>query len=174
MAGHREGSMYKELKRVIPTAAAFGGAILGLLSVAADLSGAIGSGTGILMAVTIIYSCTSSFVAFYFPFRSLMNVLLFTRLGDWSTRIWWSWNGGIRRPMWKKTESQVDGGIGGQGEIFCQAPLTASWFFILHFRGGLTKMTTWGSGREHFIISTISLALCQLFSKQNHNLMSVS
>ena len=60
MSGHREGSMYKELKRVIPTAAAFGGAILGLLSVAADLSGAIGSGTGILMAVTIIYSCKSS------------------------------------------------------------------------------------------------------------------
>lgn len=57
MAGHREGSMYKELKRVIPTAAAFGGAILGLLSVSADLMGAIGSGTGILMAVTIIYSC---------------------------------------------------------------------------------------------------------------------
>jgi len=56
MAGHREGSMYKELKRVIPTAAAFGGAILGLLSVAADLVGAIGSGTGILMAVTTIYS----------------------------------------------------------------------------------------------------------------------
>jgi hypothetical protein len=60
MAGHREGSMYKELKRVIPTAAAFGGAILGLLSVAADLSGAIGSGTGILMAVTIIYGCEYS------------------------------------------------------------------------------------------------------------------
>ncbi|KAG8904846.1 translocon subunit, partial [Tulasnella sp. 408] len=56
MAGHREGSMYKELKRVIPTAAAFGGAILGLLSVVADLMGALGSGTGILMAVTIIYS----------------------------------------------------------------------------------------------------------------------
>ncbi|KAF8477837.1 SecY protein [Russula ochroleuca] len=56
MAGHREGSMYKELKRVIPTAAALGGAVLGLLSVAADLMGAIGSGTGILMAVTIIYS----------------------------------------------------------------------------------------------------------------------
>lgn len=57
MAGHRENSMYKELKRIIPTAAAFGGAILGLLSVAADLMGALGSGTGILMAVTIIYSC---------------------------------------------------------------------------------------------------------------------
>lgn len=60
MAGHREGSMYKELKRVVPTAAALGGAILGLLSVAADLMGAIGSGTGILMAVTIIYSCMYS------------------------------------------------------------------------------------------------------------------
>ena len=57
MPGHREGSLYKELKRVIPTAAAFGGAVLGLLSVAADLMGALGSGTGILMAVTIIYSC---------------------------------------------------------------------------------------------------------------------
>lgn len=55
MAGHREGSMYKELKRVIPTAAAFGGAVIGLLSVAADLMGVIGSGTGILLAVTIIY-----------------------------------------------------------------------------------------------------------------------
>jgi len=57
MAGHREGSMYKELKRVIPTAAMLGGAILGALSVIADLIGALGSGTGILMAVTTIYSC---------------------------------------------------------------------------------------------------------------------
>ncbi|KAK0555932.1 translocon subunit [Tilletia horrida] len=56
MAGHREQSMYKELKRVIPTAAAFGGATIGALSVFADLLGALGSGTGILLAVTIIYS----------------------------------------------------------------------------------------------------------------------
>ena len=56
MAGHREGGMYRELKRVIPTAAAFGGAMIGALSVIADLSGAIGSGTGILLAVTIIYA----------------------------------------------------------------------------------------------------------------------
>jgi protein transport protein SEC61 subunit alpha len=55
MAGHREESMYKELKRVIPTAAAFGGACIGALSVASDLLGALGSGTGILLAVTIIY-----------------------------------------------------------------------------------------------------------------------
>lgn len=52
MAGHREQSMYKELKRVIPTAAAFGGAVIGALSVASDLIGALGSGTGILLAVT--------------------------------------------------------------------------------------------------------------------------
>ncbi len=52
MAGHREQSMYKELKRVIPTAAAFGGACIGALSVASDLLGALGSGTGILLAVT--------------------------------------------------------------------------------------------------------------------------
>ncbi|EON62667.1 protein transporter SEC61 subunit alpha [Coniosporium apollinis CBS 100218] len=55
MAGHREESMYRELKRVIPTAAAFGGACIGALSVVSDLLGALGSGTGILLAVTIIY-----------------------------------------------------------------------------------------------------------------------
>jgi protein transport protein SEC61 subunit alpha len=52
MAGHRDESMYRELKRVIPTAAAFGGACIGALSIASDLVGALGSGTGILMAVT--------------------------------------------------------------------------------------------------------------------------
>jgi len=85
MAGHREGSMYKELKRVIPTAAAFGGAILGLLSVVADLMGAIGSGTGILMAVTIIYSCKQ---LTFFSFVRLLKDLY--RLGDWYEREWWS------------------------------------------------------------------------------------
>jgi len=72
--------MYKELKRVIPTAAAFGGAILGLLSVAADLSGAIGSGTGILMAVTIIYSCAYSFLSFSVSF---VLIDLFSCSLDW-------------------------------------------------------------------------------------------
>ena len=37
MAGHREGSMYKELKRIVPTVAALGDVILGLLFVVADL-----------------------------------------------------------------------------------------------------------------------------------------
>lgn len=73
MAGHREGSMYKELKRVVPTAAAFGGATIGALSVIADLSGALGSGTGVLVAVTTIYSlCRLS----PFPFNHLRNVKL--------------------------------------------------------------------------------------------------
>jgi len=55
MRGHREASLYKELNRYIPTAAAFGGLCIGALSVTADFLGAIGSGTGILLAVTIIY-----------------------------------------------------------------------------------------------------------------------
>jgi len=48
-------SMREVLDRYIPTAAAFGGLCIGALSVVADLLGAIGSGTGILLAVTIIY-----------------------------------------------------------------------------------------------------------------------
>jgi len=39
----------------IPTAAAFGGLCIGALSIFADFMGAIGSGTGILLAVTIIF-----------------------------------------------------------------------------------------------------------------------
>ena len=53
--GMREESMIKYLNRYIPTAAAFGGVCIGALSVFADFMGAIGSGTGILLAVTIIY-----------------------------------------------------------------------------------------------------------------------
>jgi len=90
MAGHREASMYKELKRVIPTAAAFGGAILGLLSVAADLSGAIGSGTGILMAVTIIYGCK-------FYLLCINHILICSfRLGNRHARVWWPRDGCLR------------------------------------------------------------------------------
>merc|ERR1712050_124331 len=55
MKGHRDSSLAKELNRYIPTAAAFGGMCIGLLTVFADFLGAIGSGTGILLAVTTIY-----------------------------------------------------------------------------------------------------------------------
>jgi hypothetical protein len=64
MARYCEESMYKEFKHTIPTAAAFGGAILGLLFVAADLMGAIGSGTGIIILYSsqrrIPVNCNSS------------------------------------------------------------------------------------------------------------------
>jgi len=55
LKGHRQQNTIKELNRYIPTAAAFGGLCIGALSVLADFLGAIGSGTGILLAVTIIY-----------------------------------------------------------------------------------------------------------------------
>jgi protein transport protein SEC61 subunit alpha len=55
MKGHRTGSIVHELERYIPTAAAFGGMCIGALTILADFLGAIGSGTGILLAVTIIY-----------------------------------------------------------------------------------------------------------------------
>lgn len=51
-----------KLNRYIPTAAAFGGLCIGALSVMADFIGAIGSGTGILLAVTIIYQYFEIFV----------------------------------------------------------------------------------------------------------------
>jgi len=62
MTGHRDSSLERELSRYIPTAAAFGGLCIGALSVAADFLGAIGSGTGILLAVTIIYQYFEIFV----------------------------------------------------------------------------------------------------------------
>lgn len=55
LKGHRENSLVHELNRYIPAAAAFGGMCIGALTVLADFLGAIGSGTGILLAVTIIY-----------------------------------------------------------------------------------------------------------------------
>ncbi|CCF56044.1 hypothetical protein KAFR_0A06090 [Kazachstania africana CBS 2517] len=53
--GKRETNVYKELKKVIPTAAAFGGATIGALSIFSDLLGTLGSGASILMATTTIY-----------------------------------------------------------------------------------------------------------------------
>jgi len=55
MPGFRDTDMTKVLNRYIPTAAAFGGACIGALTIVADFLGAVGSGTGILLAVTIIY-----------------------------------------------------------------------------------------------------------------------
>jgi preprotein translocase subunit SecY len=52
---HNVRGFMQVLNSYIPTAAAFGGMCIGALTIIADLFGAIGSGTGILLAVTIIY-----------------------------------------------------------------------------------------------------------------------
>merc|ERR1711935_264880 len=79
MRGHRETSMIHELNRYIPTAAAFGGLCIGALSVLADFMGAIGSGTGILLAVTIIYQYFEIFVKEQSEMGS-MGALLFLQI----------------------------------------------------------------------------------------------
>lgn len=61
LQGHREQSLQHALNRYIPTAAAFGGVCIGALTVVADMMGAIGSGTGILLASTIIYQYFETF-----------------------------------------------------------------------------------------------------------------
>ncbi|CCE61907.1 hypothetical protein TPHA_0B02340 [Tetrapisispora phaffii CBS 4417] len=53
--GKRESNVYRELKRIIPTAAALGGITIGALSIGSDFLGTLGSGTSILMATTTIY-----------------------------------------------------------------------------------------------------------------------
>jgi len=62
ISSFRSSSMERELDRYIPIAAAFGGLCIGALSVTADFMGAIGSGTGILLAVTIIFQYFEAFM----------------------------------------------------------------------------------------------------------------
>jgi len=62
MKGHRDSALIHVLNRYIPTAAAFGGMCIGALSVTADFMGAIGTGTGILLSVTIIFQFYEAFV----------------------------------------------------------------------------------------------------------------
>lgn len=59
--GYRPENMKDKLNHYIPVAAALGGICIGALSIFADLIGAIGSGTGILLAVTIVYSMFETF-----------------------------------------------------------------------------------------------------------------
>jgi protein transport protein SEC61 subunit alpha len=60
ITGIRDTSMIAYLNKYIPIAATFGGMCIGLLTIIADFLGAIGSGTGILLAVTIIYGYIES------------------------------------------------------------------------------------------------------------------
>ncbi|KAL2484299.1 SecY protein transport family protein [Forsythia ovata] len=61
MPGHRDSNLEQELNRYIPISAQFGGMCIGALTVSSDFMGAIGSGTGILLAVTIIYQYFETF-----------------------------------------------------------------------------------------------------------------
>ncbi|KAL2484099.1 SecY protein transport family protein [Forsythia ovata] len=61
MPGHRDSNLEQELNRYIPISAQFGGMCIGALTVSADFMGAIGSGTGILLAVTVVYQYFETF-----------------------------------------------------------------------------------------------------------------
>ena len=56
-----EENVYEQLNRTIPCAAALGGMGIGALIIFADFMGVIGSGTGIVLAVTIIYEYFEDF-----------------------------------------------------------------------------------------------------------------
>ncbi|KAA0145624.1 hypothetical protein FNF31_08009 [Cafeteria roenbergensis] len=57
----RYANLKDALRSTIPTAAMVGGMVIGALSVFSDVMGARGSGTGILLAVTIIYQYFETF-----------------------------------------------------------------------------------------------------------------
>ncbi|KAL6634382.1 hypothetical protein ACP70R_027053 [Stipagrostis hirtigluma subsp. patula] len=61
MPGTRDGATRSQLRRYIPTAAALGGLCVGALTILADMTGAIGSGTGILLAATVVYNLVDNF-----------------------------------------------------------------------------------------------------------------
>lgn len=56
-----KGAMQRELNRYIPVAAVSGGVLMSLLSLAADIFGALGSGTGILIASTTMVKVYEEF-----------------------------------------------------------------------------------------------------------------
>ncbi|ESQ43809.1 hypothetical protein EUTSA_v10006406mg [Eutrema salsugineum] len=63
MTGRRDSNLHKELNRYMPRAAAFGGMCIGAtaLTVLADLTVAIGSGTEILLGGTTLYHFLDTF-----------------------------------------------------------------------------------------------------------------
>ena len=55
LPSYRTESVYSVLNKYIPTAAMLGGIVIGLLTVLGDLLNAMGSTTGILLSVSILY-----------------------------------------------------------------------------------------------------------------------
>ncbi|CAN6278856.1 unnamed protein product [Urochloa humidicola] len=60
LPGRRDGATYSALSRCIPTAAALGGLCVGALTIFADMTGVIGTGTGIMLAATTVYNLVNS------------------------------------------------------------------------------------------------------------------
>jgi protein transport protein SEC61 subunit alpha len=58
--GRRDGATYHVLSRCIPTAAALGGLCVGALTIFADMTGVIGTGTGVMLAATAVYNLVKS------------------------------------------------------------------------------------------------------------------
>jgi protein transport protein SEC61 subunit alpha len=56
IVGHRENSVQRELKRIIPAAAAVGGAVVGATVAATDLLGLSGVGLSMFAGVTLLYT----------------------------------------------------------------------------------------------------------------------
>ena len=56
LKGNTNEGTYRKIKQLVMTAATLGGMCIGVLTIFADFLGAIGSGTGILLTVSIIYS----------------------------------------------------------------------------------------------------------------------
>lgn len=56
LKGNTNEGTYRKIKQLVMTAATLGGICIGVLTIFADFLGAIGSGTGILLTVSIIYS----------------------------------------------------------------------------------------------------------------------
>ncbi|KAF0696293.1 Aste57867_12991 [Aphanomyces stellatus] len=74
MKGHRDTSVVHVLNRYIPVAATFGGVAVGALVILSDFLGAIGSGTGVLLAVTIIYQYFEAFAREQADLQALLGL----------------------------------------------------------------------------------------------------
>ena len=60
LPGRRDGATHSLLSRYIPTAAALGGLCVGALTIFADMTGVIGTGTGVMLAATAVYNLVNS------------------------------------------------------------------------------------------------------------------
>ena len=72
---NRDTAVIKYLNRNIPIAAVLGGVFIALLTVFSDMIGTIGSGTGILLVVNIVYGFYESFKKESNPNESFVSAI---------------------------------------------------------------------------------------------------